>query len=158
MRTLWAGPLLRVTFLLCMSLAPPAQRCASSQTTRLNTVGMMCVWVWTQILTLWVSTWISTIQVLSGLCRKDCEMGEHLLSGYSQLCQAPFFSLEPQPTKESACDICPANANCNGGHSIEPLPGFWHSSEHSDTQIHSCPRGNSCEGNMSCVAVVSLLT
>ena len=77
--------------------------------------------------------------------RKKCIVGEFkdASSGMCEQCPRSMYSLsEAQFTKDS-CEQCPDNANCTGGFSIIPLAGFWQSSSNS-TQIHSCPRTNSC--------------
>jgi hypothetical protein len=47
-------------------------------------------------------------------------------------CSRGWYSLDP---RNSTCDQCVPNAECPGGASILPLPGWWHSSPRS-TQMH----------------------
>ena len=66
----------------------------------------------------------------------NCSRGEVLVGGFCQKCVMPTYNLDPFGM--GSCHMCPAQANCTGGHAIIPLEGYWHCNKYS-TQIHKCP-------------------
>jgi hypothetical protein len=64
----------------------------------------------------------------------NCSMGDVTArtGDACQTCDWGWYLLDP---RNSTCDQCVPNALCEGGASIAPLPGWWHSSSRS-VQIH----------------------
>jgi predicted outer membrane repeat protein len=78
--------------------------------------------------------------------RKDCILGETLVTDYCQPCPPLTYSADP---RFGQCSRCPDNANCTGRDAIVPLIGHWHSHPYS-TQVHPCPRSSVCGYNGTC--------
>ena len=78
--------------------------------------------------------------------RKDCFIGEVLVTDSCESCAPPTYSLDPNAGQ---CNKCPVNAKCTGGDAIIPLDGHWHSHPYS-TQVHPCPRKGMCKYNNGC--------
>lgn len=66
-----------------------------------------------------------------------CRDGEILQHGACMCCAAHTFSFT-NVSAASGCEPCPANAQCFGGTIVDPIPGYWRSSNRSD-QMHRCP-------------------
>lgn len=72
-----------------------------------------------------------------------CSAGEYKEQSGCRCCPAYTYSFTGNTT---ACEQCPANAQCPGGDVLWPEPGFFHSGPQS-VQIHQCPMGNTaCAG------------
>ncbi|WIA37967.1 hypothetical protein OEZ86_001344 [Tetradesmus obliquus] len=67
-------------------------------------------------------------------------------------CVPGFYSLDPT---QALCQLCPAGADCPGGASIIPQPGWWHSAATS-AQMHRCPDPAACQGDRQAVQACSL--
>jgi hypothetical protein len=79
--------------------------------------------------------------------RDRCIIGEvKSQEGFCVPCGSNTYSLN---ASASACDACPSSANCTGKDAIVPLQGYWHSHKYS-TQVHKCPRSDSCEYGGKC--------
>lgn len=75
---------------------------------------------------------------------RQCTTGEVQTS--PELCSACPASSFSFNSSQTACNICPANANCSGGANLVPLSQYWHSSPSSD-HIISCPNNYACQGD-----------
>jgi hypothetical protein len=67
------------------------------------------------------------------LGRTPCGVGEFLQHDVCVCCPPHTFSFD-----NSNCSSCPANADCLGANIVQPLPGFW-SSSNTSIQMHRCP-------------------
>ncbi|KAG5179133.1 hypothetical protein JKP88DRAFT_182468, partial [Tribonema minus] len=77
-----------------------------------------------------------------------CGVGEFRdnRTGVCMCCPERTYSFDASGT----CLPCPENGACPGGNALEPLPGYWRSSNES-TQMHLCPLGKvSCAGGGKC--------
>jgi hypothetical protein len=80
--------------------------------------------------------------------RSPCGMGEFRdnRTGVCMCCPERTYSLDASGT----CLACPERGACPGGDALQPMPGFWRSSNQS-TQMHMCPLGKvSCAGGDTC--------
>lgn len=59
----------------------------------------------------------------------------------SQECPASTYSLNPN---SKSCEPCPVGASCTGGATLQPQPGWWHSSPFTP-QMHRCPNPAACD-------------
>lgn len=82
---------------------------------------------------------------------RDCEPGEvRTTPGVCDPCPEGSFSFSPHDT---LCRPCPHSDNrevaqCLGGVTVVPLPGYWHSSPWS-SQMHKCLNAKACVGHQS---------
>jgi hypothetical protein len=80
--------------------------------------------------------------------RSPCGVGEFKdnRTGVCMCCPERTYSLDASGT----CLACPERGACPGGDALQPMPGFWRSSNQS-TQMHMCPLGKvSCAGGDTC--------
>lgn len=77
------------------------------------------------------------------LMRRPCGVGEFDPGdvGPCACCPAATYSYEANAT---ACQQCPAHAQCLGGDVVIPAVGYWHSSQKS-LQMHRCPVPSACQ-------------
>ena len=75
--------------------------------------------------------------------RKTCNIGEVLKGGWCEKCASNMYTFASNATE---CNLCPPHANCTGGASLQPDPGYWRSHFNS-SQIHACPNAKACNWN-----------
>lgn len=81
--------------------------------------------------------------------RSPCGVGEFRdnRTGVCMCCPERTYSFDAS----GVCLSCPENGACPGGDGMEPLPGYWRSSNAS-TQMHLCPLGTmACAGGGKCL-------
>ena len=86
------------------------------------------------------SAQVGTVIVLNVVMR-NCTLGESETEGKCFMCLRGTYCLDPsQP-----CRDCDSHANCYGGSTIIPKPGYWRSNRLS-TKIVKCPNADACLG------------
>ena len=75
---------------------------------------------------------------------RPCIVGE--IQSTPETCTACLASTFSFTSNHTACDACPANANCTGAAKLVPNPQYWHSAPNSDFMVQ-CPNSKACQGN-----------
>ena len=75
---------------------------------------------------------------------RQCVVGE--IKSTPETCTSCLASTFSFTSNHTACDACPANANCTGGATLVPNLQYWQSAPFSDFMVQ-CPNSKACEGN-----------
>ena len=77
---------------------------------------------------------------------RHCQSGEEFTSDGQCLKCSPRFYLIEAPTSPTSCLTCHPNADCFGGSTVSPKPGYWRSSQTS-LQFLRCYTPSACTGS-----------